>query len=615
MPIKDYLEKRLKSLSDKPGVYLMRDSDGDIIYVGKAKNLKNRIRQYFQNSNNHPFKIQVMINHIDNFEYIITDTETEALVLECNLIKKHKPRYNVLLKDDKTYPYIKITINEDFPRIIITRNLKKDGAKYFGPYTNVFAVKDTVDTIKKLFLIRTCNRQLPKDIGKSRPCLNYYINQCSAPCQGIINKKDYGDIIDKIISFLSGKQDILIGKIRTEMHKASKDMDFEKAAKLRDQLNSINQISQRQKVVSSSLIDQDIIALELDKDIDIACIQVFFIRNGKLIGREHFIIDNISGTELQEIQSSFVKQFYNSNSYIPKEIILQYKLNDMDTIQKWLTNKRGNNVYIINPQKGEKKSLLEMVYKNALETLNTYKIRKMTNINFLTEALEQLQEHLSLKAIPKRVEAYDISNIAGSQSVGAMVVYKDAKPYRDNYRRFKIKTVTGSDDYESMREVLFRRFNAFKKNKDKSFSMLPDLILLDGGRGHVHAIKQVLSSLNLYLPVFGMVKDDKHKTCGLVTEDKNLQLPTDGSAFKLISQIQEEVHRVAIGYHRKLRSKEVVKSELDKIKGIGNIRKKSLLMHFKSIDRIKEAKLEQLESVESMNKTAALNVFNYFRQK
>ena len=617
------IQEQLKNLPAKPGVYIMKDKEKNIIYIGKAKVLKNRVRQYFQSLKNQSVKVQLMVANISEFEYIITDSELEALVLECNLIKKYKPRYNVLLKDDKHYPYIKVTMNEEYPRIFITRRIQKDGAKYFGPYTSTFIVNETIDLIKKIFSVRSCNKRLPRDIGKGRPCLNYHIKQCLAPCQGNFGKDAYRRIFDDICSFLSGKQEIFIKKLTKDMYEASEKMDFEKAANLRDKINSIQRIAEKQKMISAALNDQDIIAFAEGEDE--ACVQVFFVRGGKLIGREHFMLDGTSQREDQEIMSNFVKQFYNNASYIPKEIILQEDVDEAMIIQSWLTNKRGSKVYLRVPQRGEKQKLVRMVAKNAFETLQQMESKVKQDKQFAQEALTQLKEYLNLVGIPKRIEAYDISNTSGNESVGAMVVFQNALPSKRDYRKFKIKSLSGPNDYESIKEVLFRRFKRAQREKEliqsnelseekAKFYALPDLILIDGGKGHVSSAKEVLKEIEVNIPVYGMVKDDRHKTRDITTENDEMNIPFNGSAFKLIVKIQEEVHRFAITYHKNLRRKKNIQSQLEDIHGIGSVRRKQLLQHFKSIDKIKSANLEELTEVEGMNQYSAQQVYNYFHK-
>jgi len=615
------IQEQLKNLPEQPGVYIMKDRQKNVIYVGKAKSLRNRVRQYFQSSKNHSPKVQAMVSNISEFEYIITDSELEALILECNLIKKYKPHYNILLKDDKNYPYIKVTVNEEYPRILMTRKIEKDGAKYYGPYTSVAAVKETIEFIKKIFMIRTCNRQFPRDIGKKRPCLNYYIRQCMAPCLGNIDKEQYRNMFKDICSFLEGKQEALIQKLTADMYAAAEKMNFEKAAQIRDQINSLRKIAEKQKVISDTLVDQDVIAFAENQNE--ACVQVFFIRGGKLLGREHFLLHDISGTDKNELMTEFVKQFYNNTPYIPKEIVLQEEIDEINIIQSWLSSKRGAKVYIKVPRKGEKRQLVEMVAKNALETLQQFEIKLEYEKSFAQEALNELKDILQLEQLPNIIEVYDISNIAGSANVGSMVVFKNAKPSNKDYRKFKIKTVIGSNDYESMREVLYRRFARAKNEKEQlmtgeieqheaKFSALPDLILVDGGKGHVSAAKEILKQFNVNIPVFGMVKDDKHRTRGLTTENEEIDMDINTMAFRLITQIQDEVHRTAIRYHKQLRGKTTIQSSLESIPGIGKVRRTNLLKRFKTIENIKKASIDELAQVDGMDRRAAENVYEYY---
>ena len=606
------IDEELKKLPDKPGVYIMKDKTGEIIYVGKAISLKRRVRQYFGSRKNNPPKVNAMIKHIHEFEYIIVDTEIEALILEANLIKKHRPKYNILLRDDKQYPYIKVTTNEKYPRVIKTRNIIKDGAKYFGPYPSVYAVNDTLDIIRKLYPIRTCNRDLSKDLGKTRPCLNYYIGKCLGPCQGNVDEKLYMEMIDEILMFLSGKEDSLIEKIEKKMERASKNMDYENAARYRDQINSLNIIQEKQKIVSSNITDQDIIGMA--RGIDEVCIQVFFIRSGKIIGREHFIISDTFNEERSEILNSFIKQFYLGTAYIPKEIFIEEEIRDMETISQWLSEKRGSKVNIKVPKRGEKSQLMDMVKSNAMNMLEQYGDKFLRKQRQNEQALRQIQDALKLEEMPQRVEAYDISNIAGVSPVGSMVVFENGEPKKSDYRRFKIKTVNTPDDYKSMEEILYRRFTRALE-ETKGFSIFPDLIMIDGGKGQVNIALNVLKKLNLDIPVCGLVKDDFHKTRGIIYNNEEINLEEDSLGYRLIYKIQEEAHRFAINYHRSLRSKKMFKSELDDIKGIGEKRKKALLKHFHSIDNIKKASVEELAGVESMNIKAAEDLYNHFKEK
>lgn len=617
------IEEELKKLPDKPGVYIMKDKNEEIIYVGKAISLRKRVRQYFQSSKNNPPKVKAMVKHISEFEYIIVDNEVEALILEANLIKKHKPKYNILLRDDKQYPYIKVTINEKYPRVLKTRQVKKDGAKYFGPYPSASAVNDAIEIIRNLYPIRTCNRNLEKDIGKSRPCLNYYIGRCLGPCQGNVDEEKYLEMIDEILLFLNGKEDRLIEIIEEKMKEASKKLDFESAAKYRDQINSLNLLHERQKIVSTThLVDQDVIAMA--RGIEEVCIQIFFIRDGKILGREHFILEDTYNEERGEILSSFIKQFYIGSAYIPKEIILEEEIEDMEILSKWLREKRGNKVTITVPKRGEKLDLIEMVRKNAMDMLNKYGDRFLKKARENQKALEEIRNALGLERELNRIEAFDVSNIRGVEPVGSMVVFERGEPKKSDYRRFRIRSRNTPDDYGSLEEVLTRRFirgleekKIMKENKieTKGFSTFPDLIMMDGGKGQVNVALRVLKSLNLNIPVCGLVKDDFHKTRGIIYDNKEINLEEDSLGFRLIYRIQEEAHRFAISYHRSLRSKEMFKSELDDIKGIGEKRKRALLKHFESIERIKKTSIEELAKVEGMNKRVAEELYNHFNKK
>jgi excinuclease ABC subunit C len=613
------IEEKLKLLPEKPGVYIMKDKSGKIIYVGKAVVLKNRVRQYFQNKEKQLPKVKVMLSHVEDFEYIVTDTELEALMLECNLIKKYKPKYNVLLKDDKNYPYIKVTVNEEYPRIMFTRRIEPDGAKYFGPYSSAFAVRETIKLVRKMFPIRTCNKNIEKDMGKVRECLYYHIGLCSAPCTNKINKEDYRKLVDQAVLFLDGKRDWLIQKLKEDMKKAAEELRFEEAARIRDQIFAIERTSEKQKVVSVGEDEQDIISMA--RSADISCIQVFFVRDGKLSGREHYYMKNTEGMERGEIISSFIKQFYEGAPYIPKEIITDVELDESELLSEWLSQKRGNKVFITIPMRGKKKELVDMVYQNALEALkNDISIR---------EEISKAQVVLELSNLvgldyAKRIEAYDISNTRGQDNVGSMVVFVDGKPKKSQYRKFNIKYVEGQDDYESMREVIERRFlHAIEEKEliekgeleeDKAkFAEMPDLIFVDGGIGHVNAVLQVLSGLGISIPVYGMVKDSKHRTRGLVSPQGEIDIPMTSKAFRLIAQIQEEAHRFAITFHKEKQSKRF-KSELLNIPGIGEKRAKALYDAFKSIEEIKRASVEDLKKVEGMNEKAAQAVYEYFRK-
>lgn len=601
------IEEELKKLPSLPGVYLMHDVKDEIIYVGKAISLKNRVRQYFQSSKDKTAKIKQMISKIVRFEYIVTDSELEALVLENNLIKEHRPRYNTMLRDDKTYPYIKVTIKEDFPRIMLTRQLKKDKAKYYGPFSSANAVKDTINLICKAFNIRTCSRVLPRDIGKERPCLEYHIHQCMAPCYGYIDKEKYSMQVKKALDFLNGNFDTVIEDVRAKMNELATNMEYEEAAKQRDLLNSLMHVAQRQKISSDGLEDRDIIALAKD-DRD-AVVQVFFIREGKMVGREHHYIQSFEDDKVSIVES-FVKQFYAGTPFLPSKIYLQYNIPDEKIITDWLSKKRGSKVKIVVPKKGEKEKLLELARKNAdlvlMQDRDKLKREEAKSIG----AIKELETIIGLKDII-RMEAYDISNISGEMSVGSMVVYEGGKPKRSDYRKFRIKSVKGPDDYASMREVLTRRFlKAIDENE--KFNKLPNLILMDGGRGQVNICLEVLEELKLNIPVCGMVKDDNHRTRGLYYNNVEVPIDTHSEAFHLITRVQDEAHRFAIEYHRSIRTKTMVKSSLDDIKGIGVVRRKALIKHFKEIENIKVATIEELSIVAGMDKKAAKAVYEYF---
>ena len=608
------IEEELKKLPAKPGVYLMHDEKDQIIYVGKAISLKNRVRQYFQASRNKGAKIDQMVTHIRRFEYIVTDSELEALVLECNLIKEHRPKYNTMLMDDKGYPFIKVTVNEPYPRIMLAREMKKDKAKYFGPYTSATAVKDTIDLIRKLYHIRSCNRNLPKDIGKERPCLNYHIKQCKAPCQAYISEEAYRKSIDGALRFLNGHYDSILDDLEKKMLDASENMEFEKAIEYRELLNSVKQIAQKQKITDSSGEDRDILAVA--QDAEDAVVQVFFIRGGRLIGRDHFFLRNVAEESKSQILESFIKQFYSGTPFIPAELMLQEEIEEREILEQWLSKKREHRVHIKVPKKGEKEKLVELARTNAALVLNTDKERLKREEGRTIGAVKEIEKLLGLSNIV-RMEAYDISNTSGFASVGSMVVYEKGKPKRNDYRKFKIKSVQGPDDYASMREVLTRRFQHGLDeiaNQDEvgSFTSFPDLILMDGGRGQVNIALEVLEELHLQIPVCGMVKDDSHRTRGLYY--KNVEIPIDrhSEGFKLITRIQDEAHRFAIEFHRKLRSQGQVHSVLDEIKGIGPARRKALMKHFANIDEIRNATVEELKTLPSMNEKSAKEVYSFF---
>lgn len=595
------IEGHLKKLPASPGVYLMKDRDNNIIYVGKAVSLKNRVRQYFQSSRNHSKKVVSMVKNIDSFEYIITDSEVEALILECNLIKKYKPKYNILLKDDKTYPYIKVTVNEDFPRVLKVRKILKDKAKYFGPYTNVSAVNDVLDLIRDIYPIRTCNIDIDRAIRTGmRPCLNYHIKKCTGPCTGYDIKEDYKRMIDEIIMFLQGKEEKLVTMFEDKMKKAAMDLDFENAAIYRDKINSLNEVAQKQKISKlQSDNDQDVIAMaNFDQE---ACVQIFFIRNGKISGRERFMLDGIKDNDRSEILGSFVKQFYMSQEYVPKELIVEEEIFDQEIIAQMLSSKRGSNVSIKVPKKGEKRALVLMVRKNADEYLVKFDDLKKKKYQKSLGALDELKAVLDIENDLHRIEAYDISNIQGVDSIGTMVVYTDGIKDKKEYRRFKIKTVEGPDDYASMAEVLDRRLKHGK---------LPDLILLDGGKGQVSAVKRVLKDNGLEIPLWGMYKDDRHRTKGLINSDKTIELDRTSSLYRFVYGIQEEVHGYSISYHRSLRDKKLTKSILDDVPGIGPKRKLALISKFKDIDKIRSASIDEIMEVDGISKKIAEDIVN-----
>ena len=616
------LEEELKKLPASPGVYLMHNNRDEIIYIGKAISLKNRVRQYFQSSRNKTAKIEQMVSHIAWFEYILTDSELEALVLECNLIKEHRPRYNTMLKDDKSYPYIKATVSEDFPRLLFSRDMKKDGkSRYFGPFTSAGAVKDTLELIHKLYRIRTCSRRLPEDTGKERPCLNYHIKQCDAPCQGYISKEDYQKSFRQALDFLGGHYDPLLKSLEEKMKEASERMDFEKAIEYRELLNSVKQVAQKQKITSSSEGDRDIVAMARDERD--AVVQVFFIREGKLIGRDHFHVNASTAEGEAEIMESFIKQFYAGTPFIPRELWLQYPVEDESIIEEWLTAKRGQKVKIVVPKKGEKERLVELAARNAALVLSQDKERIKREELRTIGAMNQIGELIGLEGI-RRIEAFDISNTSGVESVGSMVVYENGRPKRSDYRKFKIRTVQGPNDYASMEEVLTRRFShgmeearqlkeSGREETLGSFTRFPDLIMMDGGRGQVNIALGVLEKLGLSIPVCGMVKDDFHRTRGLYYNNVEVPIDKHSEGFRLITRIQDEAHRFAIEYHRSLRGKTQVKSILDDIPGIGPARRKALMRQFKDIESVRQATVEELAAAPQMNRRAAEAVYGFFR--
>lgn len=599
------IQEQLKKLPAEPGVYLMKDENDKIIYVGKAISLKNRVRQYFQSSKNHSSKVKSMVKNIKSFEYIITDSELEALILECNLIKKYRPKYNVLLRDDKTYPYIKVTVNEDYPRILKVRRVLRDKAKYFGPYTNVEAVNDTLEVIRNIYPIRTCNVDIERAIKNNmRPCLNLHIKRCVGPCTGNVSKEEYNKMIEEILLFLSGKEETLIEILKEKMNKCSMEFNFEEAAIYRDKIINLQEMLQKQKIdISTDDINQDIIAMAYNDEE--ACVQSFFIRHGKIVGREHFILEGTKDSSKESILGSFVKQFYMKAEYIPKEIIIESEIEDQVVLEEWLSNIKGEKVSIRVPQKGDKKSLISMVKKNAMEYLEKFSNLNKRKYERSEGALIELAEVLGLEEPPRRIESYDISNIQGVDSIGVMVVFTNGLKDKKEYRRYKIKTVEGPNDYDSMAEILDRRLQK---------GDFADLILLDGGKGQVSAVQKVFDKYGIEIPLWGMYKDDKHRTKGLICASKEIELDKTSNLYRFVASIQEEVHNYAISYHRSLRNKSLTKSSLDDIPGVGEKRKKALLSNFKSIEDIKNASVEELSKVEGLNKSVAENIYDYFRK-
>ena len=608
------IQEELKKLPGRPGVYIMHDENDHIIYVGKAISLKNRVRQYFQSSRNKGVKIEQMVTHIRRFEYIVTDSELEALVLECNLIKEHHPKYNTMLMDDKTYPFIKVTTNEDFPRVMMSRKMLKDKARYFGPYTSSQAVRDTIDLIHKLYHLRSCNRSLPRDIGKERPCLNYHIKQCDAPCQGYISQEEYGKAVSQVIRFLNGSYDSVLNELEKKMNAASEALEFEKAIEYRELINSIKKVSQKQKITDSSGEDRDVLAVA-SEDED-AVVQVFFIRGGRLIGRDHFYLRISRDESASEILNSFVLQYYAGTPFIPAELMLQEEIEDRRLLEEWLTAKRGQKVMLKVPQKGMKEKLVELARENAALVLSKDKERLKREEGRTIGAVKEIASLLGLGEII-RMEAFDISNTNGFESVGSMVVYEKGRPKRNDYRKFRIKGIKGADDYGSMREVLTRRFKHGLRERQENtglgkFTAFPDLIMMDGGMGQVNVALQVLDDLHLEIPVCGMVKDDHHRTRGLYYHNEEIPIDRSSEAFRLITRIQDEAHRFAIEYHRQLRGKGQVHSILDDIEGIGPARRKALMRRYLSLDEIKKASKDELAEIPSMNEKAAEAVYKFF---
>lgn len=616
-------QEELKKLPHSPGVYIMHDSRDTIIYVGKAIDLHNRVRSYFRKIVGRGPQIDKMVSLIARFEYIVTDSELEALVLENNLIKEHSPKYNTMLKDDKTYPYIKVTVGEDYPRVMLSRQMKKDHSRYFGPYTNVTAVKDTIELINKLYQLRTCNRNLPRDFGVDRPCLNYHIHQCVAPCQGNISREEYGERVKSALSFLNGNYQDVLKDLAAKMQEASENLEYEEAIRYRDLYNNVKQISEKQKITDFDGEDKDVIALASQEQD--AVVQVFFVRGGRLIGREHFYMTHVSQTPPQEILQNFVKQFYAGTPFIPREIMLPEEIEDRELIEQWLTKRKGSRVYVKIPKIGSKEKLVELAAKNAELILSKDKERIRREEGRTIGAVKEIANLLQLENI-YRMEAYDISNISGFANVGSMVVFEKGKPKRSDYRKFKIKTVSGPDDYACMREVLTRRFlhgmeeqkELIEKEKDEelgSFTKFPDLLLMDGGKGQVNIALQVLEELHLNIPVCGMVKDDHHNTRGLYFQNEEIPIDRHSEGFKLITRIQDEAHRFAIEFHRSLRSKAQVKSVLDEIPGVGPARRKALMRYFRSIDEVKQADVDLLMEVEGMNRPTAQGIYEFFHSQ
>ena len=615
-------EEELKKLPKKPGVYIMRDDKDVILYVGKAINLHNRVRSYFRENIGRGPAIDQMVSLIARFEYIVTDSELEALVLENNLIKENSPKYNTLLKDDKTYPYIKVTVGEDYPRILFSRTMKKDKSRYFGPYTIAAAVKDTIELLNKLYQLRTCNRVLPRDIGIERPCLNYHIKQCLAPCQGYVSKEEYRQQVAGALEFLNGNYSPILKDLEEKMNKAAEAMEFEDAARYRDLLSSVRQVSQKQKITEGVGEDKDILALYQDETE--AVVQVFFVRDGKLIGREHYYMTHVPENNKPAILQDFVKQFYAGTPFIPRELMLQYEIEDAELIEKWLSERKGSRVYLKVPKIGSKEKLVELAAQNAKLILSQDREKLKREEGRTIGAVKEISDLLQLPLNgTARMEAYDISNINGFENVGSMVVYEKGKPKRSDYRKFKIKSVSGPDDYACMREVLTRRFrHGMEESRELeeqemdqeygSFTKFPDLILMDGGRGQVNIALAVLEELGIDIPVCGMVKDDNHRTRGLYYHNIELPIDTHSEGFKLITRIQDEAHRFAIEYHRSLRSKTQVKSVLDDIPGVGPARRKALMRHFKSLEEIRQATVEELMEIPEMNERTAQEIVAFF---
>ena len=614
------IEEELKKLPAKPGVYIMHDEADTILYVGKAVSLHNRVRSYFRKIHGRGPQIEKMVQQIARFEYIVTDSELEALVLENNLIKENSPKYNTLLKDDKTYPFIKVTVSEEFPRVLFSREMKKDRSRYFGPYTSAAAVKDTIELLNKLFKLRTCNRVLPRDLGQERPCLNHHIGQCLAPCQGYINQEEYRKRVDQALDFLGGNYNMILKDLEKKMQDAAEELNFEEAIRCRDLFESVKSVSQKQKITHSDGEDKDVIAMAQDEQD--AVIQVFFVRGGKLIGREHYYMTNVSGLPRRDILQQFIQQFYAGTPFLPRELMLQEAVDDMEVLEQWLSSKRGSRVYLRVPQKGTKEKLVELAGQNAALILSKDKEKIKREEGRTIGAVKEIAALLHLEHI-SRMEAFDISNISGFENVGSMVVYEKGKPKRSDYRKFKIKTVSGPDDYACMKEVLTRRFVHGMEEREEltakkmdaeygSFTKFPDLLLMDGGKGQVNIALEVLKELKIDIPVCGMVKDDNHRTRGLYYHNQEIPIDKHSEGFKLITRIQDEAHRFAIEYHRSLRSKTQVKSVLEDIPGVGEARRKALMRHFKSIDEMKNATVEQFSAIPEIPENIARGIYNFF---
>ena len=607
------LQTKLENLPTSPGVYLMKNDQGEIIYVGKAINLRNRVRSYFRELKPDQAKTKALVKHIADLEYIIADNELEALVLECNLIKKYRPKYNINLKDDKTYPFLKIT-NEDYPQVLVTRRVLKDGARYYGPYPSVNELRNSLELIRKIFPFRSCKQKV---FTNDRPCLNAHIQMCYAPCIGRISKEEYNEMIEQVALFFEGKQDGLVKQLQKEMEAAAENLEFEQAARLRDQLQAVEQIMTQQKAVLGGEDDQDIIAMA--RGINQCCVQIFFVRGGKIIGRENYFLRGTDDSSRGEVIASFMKQFYLTSQFIPRNILLETELEEQDILEQWLTEKRESRVYLKVPKRGQAKELVDLVGRNASEALARQEQEETHQEQRTTGALEKLQDALGLDVLPRRMECYDISNTQGAESVASMVVFVDGKPKKDQYRRFKIKTVEGANDYASLREVLMRRFKhglteqAEGENNQGKFSTFPDVIMMDGGRGQVNVALEVLKELQLDIPVCGMVKDNRHRTRGLYYNNVEIPMDDHGEPFLLITRMQDEAHRFAITYHRSLRGKRNLASVLDDIPGVGEKRKKNLLKHFGSFTKIREASVEELQEVEGINRTVAEEIYTYLK--